>query len=297
MSGQPKTVTQTQSSETKSKPWAPTVPEWKNLFGVGREALDATNNNPFTGNFIAQNTGMFTQGTDYLKSILPRLGAGGQEAIDLGQKTLRGDFLSPDSNPFIRAAAESAVGRVNEGLMQGALPAITDQSIASGAYGGARQDLSQERAVRDFGRSALDTTGQIYAQNYANERQLQQAAPGLIGQGMEILAAPGNAALSLDEVLRGGTQLGLDNDLAKFRERQGAHWTGVPEMAQLLSAVNGFGSSTSTGTMTQPNPNYESPFMTALKVGIGGASTIAGMGGAGGFGLWGKAPQMMMPGR
>lgn len=290
MSQQPKTLTAT-TQQTQTQAPSPIAEDyWKDLLQKTETAFNRTNTNPFQGDFIAQPTQYATQGVDYLRSILPSLGQGAQDVIDLGQKTAQGYFLSPDSNPFIKAAADAAVGRVNEGLMQTALPAITDQAIAQGAYGGARQDLSQERAVRDFSRSALDATTGMYAQNYAMERGYQQQAPQMLGAGYELLATPGNAMLSLDEIQRGQQQLALDNALAQFREQQGSYWSGIPEQANILSMLNNFGTSSTSGTTTQPNPNYESPFMSAMKMALGGAGAIGTLGGSTGFGLWGKAP-------
>jgi hypothetical protein len=98
---------------------------------------------------------------------------------------------------------------------------------------------------------------------------------------MDLLNLPGMQRLQADEARRGLNQIGIDNKMK-------APWYGLGEAAN-LAATGGFG--TSSGTQTAPNPNYVDPFTQVLQTALGAGSMVAGMGGAGGFGLWG--PKMM----
>lgn len=282
----------------------------------------------YGGDFIAGATDAQRQGIDLLKSSVPTIqNAVGAAplAVDQLKDVVAGKYLDPATNPWIASVADAAVRRVQDPLMQNVLPGITDQAIAQGAYGGARQDLSQERAVKDFGQSALDATSGIYANNYATERGYQNAAAsgGLQNaiQGVVSLSQqPGMVLSNAGELERGLNQLALDNALAKHTEALNAPWQGLTNYAGILGA-GGFGTTTSSGatnttqsssqntsstqtaiqnllqTMTgtkdttKDNPNYESPFLQLLKAGIGLASGVAGIGGSQGFGLWGPTPK------
>jgi hypothetical protein len=294
---------------------------YADLFARAQNALGQTQGQTYGGDFVAQATPQFFQGVDMLNPAVARaqaLQGQDQGAIDLLKATVGGQYLSPENNPFLKAAAANAVDRVREPLMNQVLPSISDQSIAQGAYGGARQDLAQGAAVRDFDRAALDASNQLYYQNYGAERQNQlAAAPALqsaIQSSINLAQQPAAIQLQIGDLLRGANQLTLDNAQQRFQESITAPWRGLAEAAGLYGA-GGFGTTTTGSTggttgsssqtnlqnlintlsgttnTTKDNPNYESPFLQLLKAGVGVASGVAGIGGSQGFGLWGAAPK------
>jgi hypothetical protein len=292
---------------------------YNTLWNAAANAFQANQSTPaYGGNFVATAPEQFGWGVNLLDQAVERAkGLQGQDqgAIDLLKNTVGGQYLSPDSNPFLRGAADAAVGRVREQLTNQVLPGLADQSIAQGAYGGARQDLAQGAAVQDFDRAALEATNALYGGNYQFERGNQLAsAPALqqaLQQSVNFAQQPAQIRLNQAELIRGANQLALDNELAKYNYNQAAPWQGLSQFAGALGAGN-FGTSTtssSSGTSGQnnttnlqnlintlqgttntqkDNPNYESPFLQLLKSGLGVASGVAGIGGAQGFGLWGK---------
>jgi hypothetical protein len=132
---------------------------------------------------------------------------------------------------------------------------------------------------------------QLYGNAYSQERQLQQNAPALLAAGGELAKAPGMFQVMIDEMRRGGKQLGLDNALARHREAQTAPWYGLGEMSNILASA---GMRSTTGTQTADNPNYVDPVTNALKMALGAGAGVASIGGAGGFGLWG--PKLLQAG-
>jgi hypothetical protein len=285
-SGQKKTITETTKSD--NAPWAPAQPYFLDLYKNAQDAFGATTKNPFTGDFLAQTGQDFAAGTGMMRDALtagaPTTAAGAGAVNQLGLATARGDFLRPDSNPFLAAMGEAATRPLYDQFTNVINPAITDQAIAQGAYGGSGQDISQERAAAGTARAAGDTLAGLYGNAYAQERQLQQNAPALLSAGHELGLMPGRGMIALDEMIRQSNQLGLDNQRQRFMEEKQAPWYGLGELSQILTA-GGF--RTTNTTATKDNPNYVDPFTNALKIGLGGASTIASLGGMGGFGLWG----------
>jgi uncharacterized membrane protein len=145
--------------------------------------------------------------------------------------------------------------------------------------------VAKANASEALARTMGDISSNIFFNNYANERQLQQGAPAMLGQGFELSMLPGQGLMATDQAQRQMSQMALDNARQKFMEVKQAPWYGLGEAAQILSQ-GGF--STVTGTQTGPNPNYVDPMTNFMKMALGGASTIAGLGGGGGFGWWGK---------
>lgn len=320
MSSPPKTIEQ--KTVQDNAPWKEAQPYFADLYKRANEAMEATNKNPFMGDFLAGPTATQMQGLDLAKTAALNPSATvaapmDNSAIrDYATKSLSGAFLPSASfnyqaNPFLSGAIEAGIAPVRRSLMEVALPGIADQAIAQGAYGGAGQDISQERAVRQFGETAGNIASNISMGDYNNqmglwasqleaERGRQQGATGILGgvnasdwasqnaflqDQARMKMSPGQDLITLGGLEQGWNQTGLENILQKDQAQRTAPWYGLGELANILTQ-GGF--KTMTGTSTQPNPNYVDPFTNMLKIALGGASTVAGLGGAGGFGLWGK---------
>ena len=77
---------------------------------------------------------------------------------------VRGDWLNPASNPYIKSVADAAISPVQDAFNKNKL-AVSDRAIAEGAYGGARQDLQQNKLVNDAAKTMGDITSGIYYNN------------------------------------------------------------------------------------------------------------------------------------
>lgn len=291
-SGQPKTITQT--TQQSSGPTGAAVPMWDDLFKRTTAALDATNNNPYTGEFLAQTGGDFTNAVNSLRGIMPGVASGAQEFKDMGVAQARGDYLNPETNPFLAAAGAAAIRPVQQQFREMVMPNLIDQGVMQGAFsGGSGQGELAARAGRDLSTVTSDTLAKMYAQNYANERQIQQGTGAILAQGNELLSAPGQLGFSIDEKLRQSQQLGIDNAIQRWQMGQTAPWYGLGEAANL---INSAGYKSSSGTSTAPNPNYVDPFTNALKVGLGAVSTGASLFGSGGLNMLAPMGARMMGG-
>lgn len=262
------------------------APYYADLWGRTQTAL-GKDPGAYMGNFLAQPGQDAQQGLATLRDATPMIGQGAGDLLNMAQSTLQGDYLRPESNPFLQSVADAMTGTVRRQLTEGVLPNIKDAAISQGAYGGARQDVQENQAVQQFDQQALNAVNQLFASNYAAERGRQMQAGDLLQQGYGLAAAPGQFQLGIDEASRGLQQLALDNARQQWMEQRSAPWYGLGEAANILQAGN-FNNSTGQSVQTKPNPNYEDPMLQALKIALGGGSAVAGIGGKGGFGLWGK---------
>jgi len=104
-------------------------------------------------------------GSDHGGDMLSRVGdilsgPGTGQYQSLLNKTANGDFLSPDSNPFIKSVANQA--------------ADAAQARTNGLFGS--NGRNGGIWAQNLGQGIANATGQIYAQNFANERQNQIGA-------------------------------------------------------------------------------------------------------------------------
>lgn len=284
MSSQPKTI-ETQKVEDKA-PWAPAQPYFLDIYGKTQTALNETNKNPFTGDFIAQPGQDATTGLGMLRSNAsnPLFAQGVNAFQGMAADTAAGKYLDPNTNPFIQAVAGAATRPLTQNFQNTVLPAISDQAIEQGAYGGSGSGIARGQASDALMRNIGDITSNIFYQNYNNERNNQLGAGQLIGQGSDLAGIPGQTMLAIDAQQRALQQMALDNQRQQFMEQKTAPWYGLGEASTILSQ-GGF--NTVTGNYSQTNPNYVDPFTNALKIGLGGASMVAGLGGGGGFNFWG----------
>lgn len=117
--------------------------------------------------------------------IISGLGGGmtyGQDQTRaLADKTISGQFMDPNSNPYLKGAVDAAQRETFRNLGE-MLPQLAGGQQLNGTYGGDRSGLVMSRAIQDALVQANDQANQIYYGNYANERANQMAAPGLYGQ-------------------------------------------------------------------------------------------------------------------
>lgn len=243
---------QTTTSTSETKPWQPMATELQSLWQQGNQALGAMPTGPNATQLEAM---------DWLKGVAPQLGQGASDLRNLGIAQARGDFLDPASNPFITGAVEAAQRPLRDQLDQNILQ-IGDAAQLAGAYGGDRERLLRGQALGDFNQSALDIATQTYAQNYANERQLQQNAGNLIGIADALSMAPGQLLGALG-----------DQEYSWALEMP---WAGLDRMAALLQLGQGYG--TSKGTQTGPAQSTGGGIFSGA---LGGASAGSA------FGPWG----------
>lgn len=282
-SGQPKTLTQT--TEQTKQPWAVQTPFYKDLYAQAADALKRTNDNPFLGGFVAQATPETQQGMGMLTANagLQANATGG--LMQHAQDVAGGKFLDPSTNPFLAATVAAATRPLQQQFTNTVVPAITDRSIAEGAFGGSGHGLALGRAAEGLATATGDISARMWGENYARERGYMMNAPALMGQTFDVMNAPAMTMLNVGELGTANQQRALDDQRARWEEiNRTAPWYGLGDMATLL-ASGGFGHA--SGTSTMPNPAYENPFMTLLKSGVGIASGVAGIGGKGGFGWWG----------
>jgi hypothetical protein len=164
--------------------------------------------------------------------------------------TISGRYLSPDSNPHLKASVQDALGLAG--------------SAFAGQYGGAAgQNLGnsgyQEALARGLGATATNAYANAYGQERQNQLNAMQLAPTL---GMADVAQLG--------------QVGAAQD-ALAQQQFNSPWE---NLSKYQAAISGnFGGQGSSQT-----PYYQNPLATAMGLGIGGLSLYNGMNQAGMFG-------------
>jgi len=256
----------TSTTVVNRDPWSSQVPYLETGFGRAETLLDqppefypSSTVVPYSPATEEALTGMETRA----RAGSPLTGAAQENILS----TVQGDYLSPESNPYLTSAMEAATRPMQERFTQDVLPGISSAFSQAGRYGSGLMANQQQRAAEAYQRQIGDVTSAMAYRNYADERARQQAAAQM---------APAMAELDYGDLQRLGAVGGareklaeaeLQEDISRFGYQQDAPRQALREF---MSTIGGgqFG-----GSQTTAQPLYSDPFAT----GLGYAGTAAGI--------------------
>lgn len=165
--------------------------------------------------------------------------------------TLAGNYLSPDSNPYLKANVDRALGDVTA--------KVNSTFGGAGRYG---SGINQQVLARELGNTAT----QAYGQNYDAERNRQMQgllfAPQMAASDYADLSALAGVGSAKDTYAQGL----INEDINKYNYNANAPLTALQRYGQLVSGAN------AGGTTTNQTPYYGNAAGSALGTGLLGAS-------------------------
>ena len=173
---------------------------------------------PYTGEFIAdpaQQQREALAGREAYVRNLPELGA---PVMNLGLDTAEGKYLDLQNNPYFMQYLQAAVDPVLRSQERAHRVAGTSAN-AQGAYGGSREAILQGEIMRQGAEEAGNISGRLAGETYGRERVLQQNAPELIRQGLDLGLAPSELLYEVGERQRGFNQDDINEALRQYQEQ------------------------------------------------------------------------------
>jgi hypothetical protein len=233
-------------STTTTQNTAPWIGQQPYLTDVFERAQGLADRGPFSyapSAFTTQAQQMQAQ-----RALDPNSAVGRAQGV-LGD-TISGRYLSPETNPALRASVQDALG-------------LAGSAFAKQYGGAAGNNLGnsgyQEALARGLGATATNAYADAYGRERQNQLNAMQLAPSL---GIADVAQLG--------------QVGAAQD-ALAQQQFNSPWE---NLSKYQAAISGqFGGSGSTQT-----PYFQNPLATAMGMGIGGLSLYNGMNQAGMFG-------------
>lgn len=190
-------------------------------------------------------------------------------ARDQNLKTIQGDYLNPDSNPYLQGTIDSA----NKGLIRNFNTSVIPQ--LQGAFSGAGRYGSglQQQAQNDASYNLLDQMGtnaqNISYGNYNDERgRMTQAIAGAPAYAQADYMDAANL-LDVGGQREAIDQQGIDEAMNRYNYEQEAPRNSLADYMGLIQGNYG-----GTSTSTSRNPNYKSSSSALL----GGAASGIGLG-------------------
>lgn len=191
--------------------------------------------------------------------------------------TLGGDYLN--SNPYLDRMMDSASRGMTRAFREGTAPSIGAQFDSAGRYGSGLYQNMQGTAQDELARGLGETAGNIYGQNYANERSNQMRAAALAPSTIPMNDYAASQLLNVGNMQDAQQQRNINAQRDRWDFNQNRGWD---NLARYGSAVSG-----QYGGMTSQQRPYSDNSTNAI---LGGAA----LGGAGGqwlgnqFGFGGK---------
>ena len=235
----------------------------KDLFGTPRTMYEGSTVVPFSPQTEAGLTAIQTRAEEGSPLVTG--------AQDLTASTMAGDYLSPDSNPYLASAMDAATRPMREAFTQDVMPGIDAAFSSAGRYGSGLQANQQARAAEDYLTSLGDIGSKMAYTNYATERDRQIAA-GAAAPGMAQLDYLDPSKLIDVGAAREG-MAGLQEDIDRFNFGQDELRDRLLEYMPLVTG----GQYTSQST-TQPI--FSDPAATYLGYGATGAGILGDLFGA-----------------
>lgn len=234
MSGSANASRQSSSSTTTQ-----TVPKWqrKYLEDLYGRAQSEIANNPgefYPGATVAAQD----PATVAANQLLVQRGMGGSPLVDAAQgqtqDVISGRYLSPESNPYLRATYDQASRAVTDNYRDAVLPALQSRFAQAGQGMSGNFEGAYGRANAALGTSLADLGTQIYGGAYGDERARQEAAsraaPALAEQDFRNIEAVGSAGLNREQY----AQSVLDDLIARFDYAQNEPAQRLSRYASLL---------------------------------------------------------------
>jgi hypothetical protein len=226
-------------------PWA--LPYAQGFLGKAND-LSNTPYNPNVEQGLAPFNPTQQAGLNYLTDTAAPSATLAGSGINQLQSTLAGNYLSPESNPYIdatyNAAARNAVNQYTNAIGPGNIVSAQQGGVAGGSADVQNQALSQF----NLGQNLTDLAAQMFGANYAGERQIQAQAPNQIGALQGALAQPGQQLLGAGTLQQGQQQAGMDVSTGNALLRQQYPFTLNSYLGNAIGTATGGGGQATAGT-------------------------------------------------
>lgn len=186
----------TGSQKSETKPWKPHGIQLKKLYAEANALYDQGPLQYFPGQTLADRHPFSSQATQNISDLVGNFNIDSLgSALDQNQRTLSGEYLSPFTNPNLRATGDAAAEDITRSYSRTVAPQIASRFAGSGRSMGPNTGMNAEGAAMSAGRRDLgQELSQMYSGLYAGAYEAER------GRQFEA----GNQAVSLQ-----GAQLGL----------------------------------------------------------------------------------------
>jgi len=222
----------------------------------------------------------FTQDQQAAMDMVRQRSMTGSPVVNAAQQqtlnTINGDYLNPQTNPYLQQTFDQAANRVTDAFSRGTAAQTDARFARAGAFGGSAWNQAQQANQTALGDSLAGMAANIFGNNYAQERNRQQQAaqfaPNLAAQDYR----DAEALLNVGGMQQQLGQQYLTDDASRFQQAQQYPYQQFQMFGSMFSPNFGMNS-------TQSYPGV-SPLSGALGGALGGVGLYNSLNQAGMFG-------------
>jgi len=295
-SSAPSTTTTVQ----KSEPPKYLQPYLTDIAQKAQQAYGQVPQGGFSGNLVADVDPLQRESLALQENVARGLEGFGDSTAAIAQqqtdRILSGDILAPINERFDPRSADTAgviqaaLDPLRQELTEQIIPGIQSQAIQQGAYGGTRQDVVTENALRDFSREAGNIAAGINYQDFARTEdqrfndllsirefgpeleKINQAAiltaPEIQNQAVQQSLLPSTILNQVGSTERLFEQDLLDEAYNEYLLSLQTPFAGLGDYAGIVSGIPS--GQITTGTANAIQPRGGSTFGNVLSGGLGG---------------------------
>lgn len=212
--------------------------------------------------------------------------AGTQSGLASGgagaESSLFGDIWNPSHNPNLQGSIDAATRPITQNLTETQLPAIRNEAVQTGNFGGSRQGIAEGIASRGASQAIGDTSAKIAQGEYDTNINAQLKALGLLPTVQGAQTQPATTTSGVGDVRQAMQQALLGQTVGNFNYDQYAPFLQSQDILSLAQGLPG-GTTTTTGSVSQPNMATSTLGGAAAGASLGtalfpGAGTAVGAG-------------------
>ncbi len=274
---------------TTVDPWAAQQPYLQQLYSGAQDIYNQNLMQPFEGSTVASQSAATTGGQQYNLGYAQNIAPGvATEQRNAWSSALNAPDIS--NNPYIAPVVEASLRPITQNYEENIRPNLQSAAIKSGAYGGARADIVNAQAARDYNNTIADTTSRIYQNAYNKGLDVQQGALGLAPSVISTGLQPGNIISGVGAQQDQYQQAQINDAVRLWEQRQSLPWEQLRNYGALITGNVGNVTTAPTPT-TSPLAGAAGGALTGaslanmLNMGGGWTGALAGLGAvAGGYG-------------
>lgn len=265
----------TETIESTQAPWGPLQPYLQSGFQRAENLYQTGGPQYFPGSTVAQFGDTTNQALGAYKNIATAGNPITQPTQNMLAGTLNGDYLHPESNPYLQGMFDDAASAVTRQYREAVAPSIQAQFAASGRTGSGlyanAMDSSRDTLSRNLGGMASN----IFGGNYQNERNRQLQAASLAPQTAQMSYLDANQLLNVGELEDTKSQQNITDDFNRYMFDQERPFDNLARYQGFLGGNYG-----SQNSQEQYTP---SGWQTGLGIGLTGLGVLNDVGGLSGL--------------
>ena len=188
---------------------------------------------------------------------------------------MRGDYMNPDSNPWLAANAQKAMGDITNAYRSGTKPQTDAAFSRQGAFGGSAWGQAVNNNERALADSLGATANQFYGQNYMNERNNQMQGLNMLPTMQNVGYTDSQKLSGVGDAYRKYQQDLLNTNYSDWQEAQNYPYKMMDIFGNQMRATMG----AAGGSQSTSNSGYSpSSFANAIGGGLGGYALGGGVG-------------------